>query len=306
MSAPAERPGPTEPLDDATLAARPLRVQDDGDKFSRGTVLVVGGSRWTGGAVLLGGLAALRMGAGRLQIATAEPLVDGLGLAVPEAMVVPIGTTGTGALRAPRRGDRLFELAARAQSVVIGPGMLAAPGAAQLVRGLLGAVAPTAMVTLDALAVLRLGELGQELLGPLRGRLILTPNDEELDALVGASLAAVDRVDRCRVAAERHGAVITCFGVVAAPGGAVWESPLRCPGLGTSGSGDVLAGLVGGAAARAQDPTSAACWATHVHLEAGVRLADRCGAVGFLGRELLSEVATVMARLQPPAKRVPT
>src|SRR4051794_19063344 len=71
------------------LAGWPLPAPG-GDKHSRGTVLVVGGAANSPGGVLLAGLAVLRAGAGRLQLAVAAPAASALAVAVPEAMVVPL------------------------------------------------------------------------------------------------------------------------------------------------------------------------------------------------------------------------
>src|SRR3569833_358910 len=65
-----------------------------GDKEARGTVLVVGGSRFNPGAVLLAGVAALRAGAGRLQLAVAGETAVALSIAVPEAKVVGLPAEG--------------------------------------------------------------------------------------------------------------------------------------------------------------------------------------------------------------------
>src|SRR6188768_3813059 len=76
-------------LDADLLCAWPLSDHDEGDKYSRGTVLIIGGSVMTPGAVLLAGRAALRMGAGRLQIATVGEVAIPVAVALPEAMVLP-------------------------------------------------------------------------------------------------------------------------------------------------------------------------------------------------------------------------
>ena len=67
--------------------------------------------------------------------------------------------------------------------------------------------------------------------------------------------------------------------------------------LGTSGSGDVLAGAVGGLLARGAEPAQAAVWGQYAHAAAGDRLAARAGRVGFLARELLDELPQVLAAL---------
>src|SRR6187397_2010574 len=84
-----------EDLDADLLRSWSLPVESDGDKYSRGTVLVIGGSAMTPGAVLLAGRAALWMGAGRLQIATVRDIAIPVGVALPEAMVLPFDTVPT-------------------------------------------------------------------------------------------------------------------------------------------------------------------------------------------------------------------
>ncbi len=99
MSSPAEpADAAAVPLDAALLRAWPMPVRQGGDKFARGTAVVVGGSPRTPGAVLLAGEAALRMGAGRLQIATASEVAVTVGVAVPEALVASLEADDDGGL----------------------------------------------------------------------------------------------------------------------------------------------------------------------------------------------------------------
>jgi len=77
---------------------------------------------------------------------------------------------------------------------------------------------------------------------------------------------------------------------VASPGQQAWRHHSQAPGLGTSGSGDVLAGLVAGLAARGATPEQAAVWGVALHARAGEVLAGRHGRVGYLARELAAEV----------------
>ncbi len=67
-------------------------------------------------------------------------------------------------------------------------------------------------------------------------------------------------------------------------------------GLGTSGSGDTLAGIVAGLAARGAAPLTAAAWGVWAHGMAGRTLARRTATVGFLARELLGEVPRLVGR----------
>ncbi len=130
-----------------------------------------------------------------------------------------------------------------------------------------------------------------------RGRVILTPNRSEAEDLACSSALDVPDLEVAHDLAERFGAVAAVHGAIAAADDRSWVERHGSVGLATSGSGDVLAGLVAGAAARGHDPAQAACWGCHVHATAGDRLADRLGWVGSLARELIDEAPLVLAAL---------
>ena len=71
-------------------------------------------------------------------------------------------------------------------------------------------------------------------------------------------------------------------------------------GLATSGSGDTLAGFIGGLAARGADALDATLWGIRLHALAGAALAKRHGPLGYLARELAGEVPNAMASLCGP------
>ncbi|MCP1412633.1 NAD(P)H-hydrate repair Nnr-like enzyme with NAD(P)H-hydrate dehydratase domain [Paenarthrobacter sp. A20] len=100
--------------------------------------------------------------------------------------------------------------------------------------------------------------------------------------------------------ADRFDAVVSCQGVIAEPSGAgakLWKITTGHGGLGTSGSGDVLAGAVAGLRARGTSDAQAACWGTHLHAAAADRLASKLGPLGFLARELAAELPALMLEL---------
>jgi ADP-dependent NAD(P)H-hydrate dehydratase len=82
------------------------------------------------------------------------------------------------------------------------------------------------------------------------------------------------------------------------PDGGAWSHLSELPGLGASGSGDVLAGVIGGLLARGASPVGAAAWGVRLHSLAGARLSERIGRVGFLARELLDELAGALGGLE--------
>jgi hydroxyethylthiazole kinase-like uncharacterized protein yjeF len=194
--------------------------------------------------------------------------------------------------------DVLADLVADTRAVVVGPGLSDVDETAALLERLLPLVAADTPVVLDAFA---LGAVGThpELAEPVHGRLVLTPNTVEAAYLLGRPDDPVtDHVGAAAEIAERHQAVVNLMGVVAEPGGRAWRDGTGHVGLSTSGSGDVLAGLVGGLLACGADPAQAACWAGHVHAMAGQRLVPRTGLTGMLARELLDEVPLVLVELR--------
>lgn len=281
-------------LTPAQLRSWPLPAPQ-GDKSSRGTVLVIGGSRFTPGAVLLAGTAALRAGAGKLQLATTEATAAALSIAVPEAMVVGLPESDSGAVRG--EPDRhLLDLACAADVLLIGPGLIDVDETGALLDAVVGELRGETPLVVDAYA---LGALAKDptLLRGRATRAVLTPNLSEGAHLAGRDLG--DDLDReARVLAHDLDCVVSLFGHIADPDGSSWRDETADAGLGTSGSGDVAAGLVAGLLARGADPTQAACWAAHVHAAAGERLAVEHGRTGYLAREIVDGIALALMALE--------
>ena len=95
------------------------RVDDSAGKESRGRVLVVGGSTEIPGAVLLAGMAALRVGAGKLQMATAASVARLMAIAMPEARVMPLQETDAGSVA--YASPALLEASERADALILDP-----------------------------------------------------------------------------------------------------------------------------------------------------------------------------------------
>jgi ADP-dependent NAD(P)H-hydrate dehydratase len=271
------------------------------DKEARGRVLVVGGSRETPGAVVLAGLAALRTGAGKLRIATVQGSAQHVAAAVPEARVYALRETKAGEI-APASAEKIGELLDGVDAACVGPGMIDEASAARLLRKVLPC-ASDVRVVIDANALVCLRG-GPGVLGGMAGRVVITPQAEEMAALLSTGKDEVERSRRetAARAARGLGVVVALKGretFVAGPGA---EGPFvnraGNVGLATSGSGDVLAGLIAGLLARGAQPLSAAAWGVHAHALAGDRLARRTGPLGFLARELLKEIPAVLARLE--------
>jgi hydroxyethylthiazole kinase-like uncharacterized protein yjeF len=269
---------------------------EDGDKEDRGRILVIAGSRELIGGAYLAAVGGLRAGAGKLQICTAASIALHLGIAIPEARVVGLEETEEGCLAASAL-EPLLEMAAGAQSILMGSGLQHGPPLEKLLDALLEACLDKPLV-LDAAV---LGSLAPRA-GTLRawkGGSILLPHAREMARLLECEPEEVeaDPLGAARRAAETFGSVSLIKGqysFVAHPDGRAFRFEGGGVGLATSGSGDTLAGIVGGLAARGADPLTAALWGVYLHGEAGRALAQRIGRVGFLARELLDEVPRLM------------
>lgn len=288
-------------IDARLLRRRHLpEVDERDDKEARGRVLVIGGSFEMPGAIILAATAALRAGAGKLQIATARSVAQAVAVAVPEARVFALpetedGTPGAGGL------PLIAQYIAQARAVLVGPGVCGAREIGRFTKALIPYLTDATLV-LDANALNVLAD-DPELLNPLNGRAVLTPHATEASEMLGESEGAIkaDGAAAALRAAQKFGAVVALKGretFVAAPcAEEVYCNVAGNVGLATSGSGDALAGLIAGLAARGAEPQWAAAWGVHVHALAGDRLARSVGALGFLARELVGEFPALLMRL---------
>ena len=218
-----------------------------------------------------------------------------MALVMPEARVIALPETPAGGLLASGAA-LLEECAARSASVLIGPGLLDTDGSCEFVLALLQPLRGVPVI-LDALAmdvVLRLPRFdGPVLITPHAGEMAHLTGQSKHSILVDASGAARDMASRCNAVVAMKGA--TTF--IVSPQGDSWCHVSATPGLGTSGSGDVLAGVMTGFVARGASLEQAAAWGVVVHALAGKRLAERHGRLGFLARELLTEIPSVMRHI---------
>ncbi len=283
----------------------PLPIQQDGSKEERGRVLVVGGATEIPGAVILAATAALRAGAGKLQIAVVRSIQQLVAAAIPEALVVALAETKTGSI-ALSAIDEVAERANSTDAVLIGPGLADQPATVRLMRELLPRI-QSPMVVLDAAALTHLAETPQSLQG-LNGRVAITPHAGEMAQILGVDKTIVlrDQLKLARQAADQLQAVVALKGAetyIAAPGADTYCNQKGNVGLATSGSGDVLAGIIAGLAARGASLQQAAVWGVFLHACAGDRLAREIGPLGFLARELPAEVPRLLGELAQPAKK---
>jgi NAD(P)H-hydrate epimerase len=222
------------------LANVPRRSPRD-NKYTAGHVLVVGGSRGMTGAAALSARAAFRADVGYVTIATPAESIPVLETLVLEAVKRPL--------------EDVFEAAARARALAVGPGLGRGEEAKALVRRLLAEVELPAVVDADALFEL------EPVTWPAPR--VLTPHEGELARLLGRESReiAAHRLASVQAAAERFNCVVVLKGedsLVAAPGRGVLVSGLGPPSLATAGTGDVLTGITAAFLAKGLEPQIAA------------------------------------------------
>lgn len=249
------------------------RKRPEGNKYTAGHVLVVGGSRGLTGAACLAALAAFRADAGYVTVAAPAESLPVLEVQLLEAVKRPLA--------------EVWEAAERASALALGPGLGRAPEAKELVRRLLAETSLPAVVDADALWELEPVERSAPL--------VLTPHAGELGRLLGEDSGWVDahRLEAVTRAAERFSAVCLLKGadtLVAQPGAGVLVCDLGPPSLATAGSGDVLTGTIAAFLAKGMEPRLAAA--------AG---AAACGTAASLVPEQAGLVASDVIRLLPRA-----
>ncbi len=283
-------------IDAQLLRAWPLpRPDGAADKEERGATLVIAGSAEMPGAAALAATSALRAGAGKTAVATVAAIAPGIALRLPEARVIAMAETQAGGIAADAIA-RIEAQLAKVDAVLIGPGLQDSAATRAFTRRLLRR-ATRAAVIVDALAMDVVIDVRRFDRTPL-----LTPHAGEMAHLTGLSRETVgaDPERHAREAALRWNAVVALKGAttfIATPDGDCWRHVSSEAGLGTSGSGDVLAGIIVGLAARGASLAQAAVWGVALHARAGRALAERIGAIGYLAGELPAEIPTLLDKL---------
>ncbi|MGX9714629.1 NAD(P)H-hydrate dehydratase [Janthinobacterium lividum] len=288
----------TTDITPSLLRSWPLPMpQPDGDKEVRGHLLIVAGSAEMPGAILLAATAALRAGAGKLTLATGASVAAQVAIAMPEARVIGLDETALGGFRHEAQ-HQLAPLAGKVDAVLVGPGMCDTAASCELMRHLLPLFAGSRLI-LDACAM-------QVVRKPAHFRfahpVLLTPHAGELAQLMGLSKDAVlADPHACAVdAARRWNAIVALKGaltVIAMPDGTSWTHAGGNIGLAISGSGDTLAGIITGLAARGAPLEQACAWGIALHALAGEQLALRFGSLGYLAREIPAEIPALLRHL---------
>ncbi|MCE1236679.1 MAG: NAD(P)H-hydrate dehydratase [Hyphomicrobiales bacterium] len=267
----------------------------DGHKYSRGHAVVVSGPLARTGAARLAADAALRVGAGLVTLASP-----------PDALVVNACHLTAVMLARMDGAAGLAEILAdpRRNALVLGPAVGVGEGTRALIEA---AFAAAAALVLDADALTTLAEAPEPAFAAIAARpapVVLTPHEGEFARLfpdLAEKTSPLPKTERARAAAARSAAVVVLKGpdtVIAAPDGRAAIADNAPPDLATAGSGDVLAGLVGGLLARGLSAFEAAAAAVWLHGECGRRAGP-----GLIAEDLAAELRPILTALAEEARR---
>ncbi len=310
-------PAGTTMLDDESMARLLPEREKRGHKGTFGKLLVIAGSLDYAGAALLVCRASGRAGAGLVTLAVPESLqplfaskvVEATTMALPEDDVEEVDPEPALAKILDHEHDAL----------VIGPGLRPSLAGADLLRLILTSLEEggNAPAVLDAEALRTLASVGEWWTGVTRP-CVLTPHAGEFARLrAGSGRDPADdgdlntddaaRIRAAASAAAEWGQVVVLKGantVIAAPDGAVAMAPFENPAMATGGTGDVLAGTIGGLLVQGLAPFDAARVGVYIHGQAGELVRERLGDAGLLAGDLPEALPIVRKRLTAVAERL--
>ncbi|MET0722851.1 MAG: NAD(P)H-hydrate dehydratase [Tardiphaga sp.] len=282
------RPTVAENLPDFWSGAFPV-PRIDSHKFSHGHAVVVSGDIAATGAARLAARAALRGGAGLVTVASPRDALAVNAGALTAIMVRPVDTAAEFAAL----------IGGKVNACVIGPGAGVGEKTRDFVLALLAA---RRHAVLDADALTSFAEAPEQLFDAIKAagdtHVVLTPHEGEFSRIFSGmqdEAPARSKLERVRLAAQLSGAVVLLKGpdtVVASPDGRATIAANAPPWLATAGSGDVLAGIIGGFLAQGVPAFEAACIGVWMHGEAGGEAGP-----GLIAEDLPEVLPAVFRRL---------
>jgi NAD(P)H-hydrate epimerase len=267
----------------------------DGHKGMFGRVLVVGGHDDMLGAPVLAGAAALRMGAGLVELAAPRAIL-------PAALSITPELIGLGLAR-KSDDTRLLHAAQRADAVIIGPGLGQSAAARSRLMRLIRLVGKPMVIDADALNMLALQKRWPS---AFKAHAVLTPHPGEmkrLGHLFGRKEVPADdagRIDIATAAVRAFGQVVVLKGhrTVVTDARRIYINETGDSSLSKAGSGDVLSGIIGTLLAQKMPPFDAACAGVRLHGRAGEIAGESLGRRSVLARDVIASLPDAIRQLE--------
>ena len=297
----------TEDVSTFVLAAATIREwlpprPANSHKGAFGKVMLAVGSEAYPGAPYLASAAAGRAGAGLVTVAALRSVWALVAAKLPEPtyLLLPDAAGPNGAVIAGEAATQVADALSGYRALVLGCGLGNTPATQRFVADLLASALPATVIDADGLNCLAVRDDWPQRLPPA---CVLTPHPAEMARLCGLSVAEVmaDRWELARRMATTWQCIVLLKGpytVIAAPSGELAVLPVATPALASAGSGDVLAGVIGGLLAQGLTPFAAACTGAWLHGMAGVTCAEAIGVAGVAASDLLTALPRVQQHLR--------
>lgn len=299
----------------------PPKFQKDGDKFllrkgpmgkllkerdryghknSFGHSLLVGGSPGRIGAITMCARACHKMGTGLVTVGSWDDCFQPLMVKLPsETMVVPLR------LKGPE-----YEVYKKTlntySSIVVGPGLGMRPESAELLDALLSNYQGPMVIDADALNLIADHKM-HEALTKRRGSTVLTPHPGEMSRLLGVSKESIvsDPVKAVRDASQMTNSIVLLKGaatLVSSPDNTIYLNHYPNDGMATAGSGDVLAGMIGGLLGQMMNPFPGTLLGIYLHSLAGDFAAQKFGHRSMTAADIIENISNAFKEIKNPSQ----
>ena len=271
-------------LDDDFICSNLPRRQDDSNKGTFGKTLLVCGSSKYPGAALLASRAASSIGSGLTALSSVKEVFEQITPAIPEVTHVDFSI------------EEIIQESVKSQALVIGPGLTCTKEIEELVVSLIKGVNIPIVLDADGINVLA-GK--KSLIQDCRNQIVLTPHPKELARLLGISTNEI--LDNKIKIAINTACDLGCTLILKGPGTIIatkdkkmYISPFANAALAKGGTGDVLAGFIGGLIAQGLMPDVASCVGVYLHGQAGELVSRDKTVFSLLPQDLITYLPQVL------------
>lgn len=279
--------------------------RDNTHKGSYGHVMLAGGSKGKPGAIGLSAQAALEMGAGLCTAFIPGSITTAFHRQGMEHMSIPYGSEQVAYLN-ETAGEVFGSYLEDKSAVVIGPGLGNTAETAAFMRQALQHVKLPCVLDADALNILAahpdLWKLIAENSEVQHSNTVITPHPGEMARLMGVETADVQkrRYEHALKLAQLRKVVVVLKGagtLIASPNGSAYVCTAGNAGMATAGTGDVLAGIIGGLMAQGYNSLKAAAMGVYLHAKAGDTVMAELGPEGVTAGKISAAVSPVLHRI---------
>jgi NAD(P)H-hydrate epimerase len=238
-------------------------------KGNNGTVLVIGGSNDYSGAPTLAALSSFKSGVDLVYVACPESVSSTIRSYSPDLIVNTLNHD----FIVDEDVEKIIELSKKADSLVIGCGMGREEETESALNDFVEEIGKPMVIDADALKLLDLSVIEE------KSDIVVTPHSAEFKALFDIEMPKKmeDKIETVSKSAGKNNCVILLKGVfdIISNGNNTRLNKTGNPGMTVGGTGDCLAGLVGGLIAQGHDTFEAACLGAYINGRAGDMAAEK-------------------------------